>query len=336
MSGGLKFLLPAALFLALTLDAGALPYIPGCPLHDSCVRALKQEQRNRQRALSRKETPDAELLGLYAGFQMDFGDFNDKTRDYISLRPSLGYMNSFGGLDIFLCAFYSFGFDNPLSPDESVQPPSTHRGGVEANAAYNADITDGFTLTFALDNQNQFNFSYAEDEYGLNGGFMAYAALEPALRLAYALPSGDLGVSNSFPFSYSGDAALDYILSLSFNADIGLGLALNFEWWNLAVDKNSEYGKTNPKPEYGQTELIVNFWRGAFFASVSASADRGFSRFGIEPYAAFTIRRITLFASILLDNLGASPDKAEQRLNLIQGRRDVTSVIPSAGIKIRF
>jgi hypothetical protein len=329
-------------FLALVLAPASalysLPYIPGCPLHDSCVRALKQEQRNRKRAVERRETPDgkasgAKLLGFYLGFQAGLDDLNDKTQDYINLRPSLGYMNSFGGWDLFFCAFYTASLDNPAGG--SALPP-LHRGGLEANVAYNVDLPADFTLTLSLDNQDQFNFTPDEGALAENTAFLAYAALEPALRLTYALPFGDLSAANSFPFSYGDDKALDYRLSAGLNTDFGLALSATFEWWNLWVDAASDYGKANPPVQYGQTELIVNFWRGAFFASLAFTADEAFERFGLEPYAAFTIGRLTLCARSLFDNLGPSPDDAEWRLLLIQGRREVSSIIPSVGVKLRF
>jgi hypothetical protein len=327
-----------ALVLAPAAALYPLPYIPGCPLHDSCVRALKQEQRNRQRAIEQRETPDgedsgAEFLGFYFGFQAGLGDLNDKTQDYINLRPSLGYMNSFGGWDVFFCAFYTAGLDNPAG---GAALPPLHRGGIEASAAYNIGLPADLTLTLALDNQNQFNFTPDDGPLGVNTAFLAFAALEPAARLTYALPFGDLSAANSFPFSYADDKALDYSLSFGLNTDFGLALSASFEWWNLWVDAGSDYGKTNPPAQYGQTGLIASFWRGAFFASLALTADATFTSFSLEPYAAFTIGRTTLFASVLFDNLGPPLDGAEQRLLLIQGKRNVTGIIPSVGVKVRF
>jgi hypothetical protein len=337
-----KVIALAVLFAAAALDGYTLPSIPGCPLHESCVRALKQEQRNRQRSLKRRETPDAEtggtLRGVYLGFQTDLGDLNDSANDYINLRVSAGYLNSFGNIDLFGGVFYTFAFDDPgLSPVAGRSSlPLQHRGGLEANLAYHISLSETFTLAVALDSWNQFNVIPNATAIGGNAPFSAYAVLEPALCLVYALPFGEADVSSSFPLSYADDKALDYTLSFSLNTDAGLGLTANLTWQYLWAEKAQSDNGTIPPFSYGQTEIVARFWRGAFFASLAATADGGFTRFGLEPYAAYTIRRITLFASVLLTNLGAQPDKDTARLNLIQGKRDITSVIPSVGMRVRF
>jgi hypothetical protein len=101
---------------------------PRLSLHESCVRALQREQRQRQREQRQRqreqrqrEVPKHEgeaggddetaaarkPWGIIMGFQIDAGDFNDRKNDYINLRPSLAYLNSFGNSDIFLSAFYT-------------------------------------------------------------------------------------------------------------------------------------------------------------------------------------------------------------------------------------
>jgi hypothetical protein len=65
-------------------------------------------------------------------------------------------------------------------------------------------------------------------------------------------------------------------------------------------------------------------------------ADAGFRQFGVEPYLSYRIKKITLFASLLFNNLGAEGSGEEIRLNQIQGKRDVTGAIPSIGVKLRF
>jgi hypothetical protein len=341
--------------LFLGADIFALPYIPGCPLHDSCVRALKQEQRRRQRELRQREAPDdtgevetgetlsaKKTLGIVLGFQIDLGDFNDKKNDYISLRPSLAYLNSFGGLDIFLSAFYTVSLDDPgLWPAGRNETLETlHRGGLEENMAYTFDLGERFTLALGLDNQNQFNFTPGVDSSAVNstggGSLLSYAVLEPSLGIGWDTGFGELGVTNSFPLSYAGSKALDYTASVSFNADIGFGLTISGLFQNLWVDRDSEYGRTNPVFQYGETELILNYWRGPFFASLALTADAGFSQFGVEPYLSYRIKKITLFASLLFNNLGAEGRGKEIRLNQIQGKRDVTGAIPSMGVKLRF
>jgi len=333
------------------VSAFTLPYIPGCPLHDSCVRALKKEQRDRQREQRQRESPDAQNeedddetetgqkpLGIILGFQIGLGDFNDKTNDYISLRPSLAYLNGFGNLDIFASVFYLLALDDPgLSPvGKGEKLPTRNRVGIEASAGYTFDLSEKFTLTQELDNQFQFDFNPdANSLYG-NGKVLSCAVLEPLLRIGYDLEFGDISLSNSFPFAYADGMALDYTISLSFNANIGFGVTLSSQFWNLWVDKDSEYGQTNPGFQYGETELVLTFWRGAFFASVSLTADSAFEQFGAEPYLSYRFKKATFFVSVIFSNLGASGTYDEVRLNKIQGKRDVTNVVPSIGVKFRF
>jgi len=332
------------------VSAFALPYIPGCPLHDSCVRAFKQEQRERQREQRQRESPDAlddenedetgaaKPLGIILGFQFDMGDFNDKKNDYINLRPSLAYLNGFGSLDIFASVFYTLSVDDPgLSPagrDEKL--PIRNRGGIETNVGYTFDLSERFTLTPELDNQINFDFNPDANSLYSNGKVLSYAVVEPLLKIGCDIELGDISLSNSFPFAYAGDMALDYTVSLSFNALIGFGVTLSGQFWNLWVDKDSEYGQTNPGFQYGETELIVNFWRGSFFASLTLTADSAFQKFSVEPYLSYRIKTVSLFASALFSNLGAAGTYDEIRLNKIQGKRDITSVIPSLGAKFRF
>jgi hypothetical protein len=160
--------------------------------------------------------------------------------------------------------------------------------------------------------------------------------LEPLLRVSCDLEVGEISLANSLPFAYADDMTLDYTVSLSFNAPIGFGLTLSSRLWNLWVDKNSEYGRTNPGFQYGETELIMNFWRGPFFASLTLAADGSFRRFSVEPYLSYRIKRVSIFAVVLFNNLGATGTYDEIRLNHIQGKRDVSSVVPSIGAKFRF
>jgi len=338
-------------------SAGALPYIPGCPLHESCVRAFKQEQRQRQREQRQRESPDAAMeedesevtedgetapikkpLGLILGFQIDLGDFNDKKNDYINLRPSLAYLNGFGALDIFASVFYTLSLDDPgLSPvtkDEKLKTLS--RGGIELDVAYTFDLNERFTLTPSLDNQNQFDFMPDANSLYSNGQVLSYSVLEPSLRVGCDLEFGDLSVTNSFPFSYTGDIALDYTVSASFNLLLGFSFTLSCRFWNLWVDPNSEYGQTDPDFQYGETELVVSYWRGPFFASLTLTADGAFRQFSVEPYVSYRIKKLSIFAGVLFINLGDAGTDEEIRLNAIQGKRDVSGVIPSIGIKYRF
>ena len=351
-----KIFLALILLTTAIMGTNALPYIPGCPLHESCVRAFKQEQRQRQREQRQRESPDAPTeedaeidedgeivppkkpLGLILGFQMDIGDWNDKRNDYINLRPSVAYLNGFGNFDIFANIFYTLSLDDPgLSPvgrDEKLKTMS--RGGIEVNAGYTFDLSERFTLAPELDNQLQFDFMPDVNSLYSNGEYLSYAVLEPALRFGCDLEIGDLTLTNSLPFAYAGDMALDYTISASFNALMGLGVTVSCELWNLWVDPNSEYGQTNPDFQYGGTDLTLNYWRGPFFASLTLTADGEFQKFSVEPYVSYRIKKLTLFAGIIFSNLGAERTDEEIRLNAIQGKRDVSGVIPSIGVKFRL
>ena len=358
-----KYLLILLLFFTVLAGAAALPYIPGCPLHESCVRAFKQEQRQRQRDQRQRESPDVpqdeyaaaedgedgetegeekkpikKPLGLILGYQMDMGDFNNKRNDYFNFRPSIAYMNGFGNFDVFASVFYTLSLDDPgLSPagrDEELRTMS--RSGIQANAGYTFDLSERFTLTPELNNQLQFDFTPDVNSLYSNGKVFSYAVLEPALRVGYDLELGDISLTNSFPFAYGGDNALDYTVSASFNALFGFGVTLSCQFWNLWVDPDSEYGQTNPPFQYGETELTMNYWRGPFFASLALTADSDFKKFSVEPYVSYRIKKISLFASILFANLGSAGTDDEIRLNAIQGKRDVSGMIPSIGIKYRF
>lgn len=340
----MKTAFPFLLFFTVLMDGAALPSIPGCPLHDSCVRALQQEQRRRQRELRQREAPDAgeagaaqNSPGLLLGFQIDGGDSNDKTNDYINLRPSLAYLNGLGNLDIFLCAFYTLSLDDPgLWPvGQKERLAARNRYGFEANAAYNFDAGGPFSFALGLDARNQFTVSPGGDSEGGENLF-SYAALEPAFKIGYDVDWGDFSAGSSFPFTYAGAMALDYTVSAAVNTVFGFGLALTSRFWNLRVDRESEYGRTNPAFQYGETELILNYWDGPFFASLALTADAAFRQFSVEPYLSYRIKRITLFAGLLFNNLGPEGNEDEIRLNLIQGKRDVSGVIPSLGLKYRF
>jgi len=250
----------------------------------------------------------------------------------------VAYLNGFGNLDVFASIFYTLSLDDPgLSPvGRNEKLKIRNRGGIEANVAYTFDLDDRFTLAPELDNQNQFDFTPDVNSPNSSGKVLSYAVLEPALRAGCDLGVGDISLSNSLPFAYAGNMALDYTVSASFNSLLGFGFTLSCRLWNLWVDPNSEYGKTNPGFQYGETEMIVNYWHGPFFASLTLTADGAFRQFSVEPYLSYRIKKFSIFAGVLFANLGATGTYDEMRLNKIQGKRDVSSVIPSIGMKYRF
>jgi len=361
----MKYLLLVLLYCIVLMGGYALPYIPGCPLHESCVRAFKQEQRQRQRERRQRESPDApqekfdeedddaiegeggeafvpkpikKSLGLILGLQIDLGDFSNRRNDYINFRPSVAYLNGFGDLDIFASMFYTLSLDDPgLSPVGRDDKLTTfNRGGIMANVCYTFDISESFTLAAEIDNQIFIDFNPDANPLNRNGKVLSYAVLEPALRLGYDLEIGDIGLSNSFPISYVDDKALDYTVTASFNTLIGLGFTVSCQLWNLWVDPDSEYGQTDPGLQYGETELTINYFYSVFFASLSLTADGEFRQFGVEPYVSYRIKNITIFTSLLFSNLGEPLSYNEMRLNKIQGKWDVSGVIPTIGAKLRL
>jgi len=204
------------------------------------------------------------------------------------------------------------------------------------NAGYTFDLSERFTLTPEIDNQLQFDFTPDVNSIYSNGNVLSYAVLEPALRAGYDLEFGDVTVTNSFPFAYAGGMALDYTISATLNLLLGFGVTLSCELWNLWVDPDSEYGQSNPGFQYGGTELILNYWQGQFFAALTLTADGSFRQFSVEPYVSYRIKNISLFFGVLFVNLGDAGSYNQIRLNQIQGKRDVSGVIPSIGIKYRL
>jgi len=82
--------------------------------------------------------------------------------------------------------------------------------------------------------------------------------------------------------------------------------------------------------------LTLNYWRGPFFAALTLTADGAFQKFSIEPYVSYRIKMFSIFAGVIFSNLGAERTDEEIRLNAVQGKRDVSGVIPSIGVKFRF
>jgi len=342
----MKTSLTFLLFFIVIAVVDALPYIPGCPLHESCVRIYKQEQRQRQRERRQRESPDIpqeetddedgaenkpvkKPLGLIMGLQIDLGNFNNSKNDYINLRPSVAYLNDFSNFDIFAHIFYTLSLDDPgLSPVAKNEKLETLiRAGIMANIGYSFDISESLILGAEIDNQLYFDFTSDANPYVSNGNTFSYAVLEPLFRIGYDMEIGDISLSNSFPFSYVGGMALDYTVAASFNTLFGLGFTVSCQLWNLWADMVFQYG---------ETELTVSYWHGPFFASLSVTADGSFRQFGVEPYLAYRIKQCTIFASLVLTNLGKPLTNDEMRLNKIQGRQDVTGIVPTIGAKFRF
>jgi hypothetical protein len=285
------------------------PSIPGCPLHESCVRALRQEQRNRRRGLKNNDTmafPDAERrTGLNLGFQTDLGDVLDEP--ILGLRPTLAWFGSPADLDVYLGAFYSAGFDYPR----------VQRTGFRETLSYSVFPGDSAVLTVSVDNDDQINISPGTVE-------LLYAVAEPGISWTQDLPLGDLSLALSLPLGYSPEFSMDAGLGLGYRFPFGLSLEALARVWAA------------PEPDYGETEFTLAWLNRGFYVSLALVADKNFKSYSVEPYAAWSVKGFTLFISLLLDGIGESggPDSAAAAQEL--GLKDGVSLVPSLGVAYRL
>jgi hypothetical protein len=286
-----------------------LPYIPGCPLHESCVRALRQEQRNRRRGLKNTDKvilPGAERgTGLNLGFQADLGDVLDEP--ILGLRPTFAWFGSLVDLDVYLGAFYTVNFDYPR----------TQKAGFQETLTCNFFPGDTTTLSLSADNDDQFNISPGTVE-------LLYAVVEPSLNCTQDLPLGDISLTLALPLAYSPEFSMDTGLALGYGFPFGLYLEAAARVWVV------------PEPEYGETEFTLTWLNKAFYASFTLMADKNFKTYSVEPYAAWSIRGFTLFASFLIDGIGGGKTAESAAVAEELGLKDGVTLIPSLGIKYRF
>jgi hypothetical protein len=284
-----------------------LPYIPGCPLHESCVRALRQEQRNRRRGLKNTDRLAGleRKTGLNLGIRADLGDLLEEP--ILGLRPSLSWSGGFGGLDVYLGGFYTVSFDYPR----------VQGAGFQENLSYSFFPADKNTLTLSLDNDNQMNVSGGTAE-------LLYAAAEPGLCWTRDLPPGEVSLSLGLPLGYGEE----------FSVDTALGLGWRFPW-GLYLEAAARIW-VEPEPDYGETEFTLGWLNGRFYASLTINADRNFTTYSIEPYAAWSAGRFTLFAGLLVEGIGRGKalESAEAAREL--GLKEGVSLIPSLGVRWRF
>jgi hypothetical protein len=304
-----RFILFSFVFLVEGSALFGLPYIPGCPLHESCVRALRQEQRNRRRGL--KNADRAALsgaegeTGLNLGFQADLGDVLDGP--VLGLRPALAWFGSPGGLDIYLGAFYTVNFDYPRA----------QKTGFQETLSYSFFPGDTATLSLSVDNDDQITISPGAVE-------LLYAVAEPSLNYAQDLPLGAVSLTLSLPLGYGPEFSVDTGLGLGYDFPFGLYLEAVARIW------------VAPEPEYGETELSLSWQNRAFYASCAFIADKTFKTYGVEPCAAWSVKGFTLFAAVLIDGLGEGKTAESAAVAEELGLKNGVSLVPSLGIKYRF
>jgi hypothetical protein len=316
-------------FLITGMDLFCLPYIPGCPLHDSCVRALRAEQRARRRANKNRDGAGLAMtaahninLGLIAGFD----DLADAERvPAFTLKPTLAYFGNFGSFDLYLGAFYTFFFEDPL----------VRKGGLQETFGYNFLLGDSTTLTITLDNDNQFNFTRDKNIQVDSDFYCMFANLEPSLTLTQDLTYGDISVAIGVPLDYSeyvnkhliedfGDPqlAMDGYITLGYNTSFGLGIQVSPRMW------------IKPEVEYGETELTLTWGNQSFYTSLTLSADDTFKEWSIEPYIAYTYKNWMFTATVVFDGIG-STGTGNDLVDAESGAGKMT-ITPSIGIKYRF
>jgi hypothetical protein len=300
-------------FLFVFLAAGpalfGLPYIPGCPLHESCVRALRQEQRNRRRGLGNTGKiilPGAERgTGINLGVQADLGDVLDEP--ILGLRPTLAWFGSPADFDIYLGAFYTASFDYPR----------LQKAGLQETLSYSLFPGDAAALTLSLDNDDQINLSPGAVE-------LLYAVAEPGISWTQDLPLGDTTLSLGLPIGYSPEFSMDTCLGLGYRFPFGLWLEAAARIW------------TAPETDYGETGFTLGWLNNSFYLSLTLTADKNFKTCGLEPYAAWFVGGFTLFAGILIDGIGGTETAESAAVARELGLKNGVSLVPSLGVKYRF
>jgi hypothetical protein len=304
-----RFLFVLFVFIVDALAVFGLPYIPGCPLHESCVRALRQEQRDRRRGLKNTDKvifPGAERgTGLNLGFQADPGDILDEP--ILGLRPTLAWFGSLADLDIYLGAFYTVNFDYPRA----------HKAGFQETLTYSFFPGDTTTLSLGVDNDDQFNISPGTVE-------LLYAVAEPSLSCTRDLPLGDITLTLAFPLGYSPEFSMDTGLGLGYGFPFGLYLEAAARVWIA------------PEPEYGETEFTLGWRNKAFYASCTLIADKNFKTYRVEPYAAWSIKSFTLFAGAVIEGIGEERTAESAVAAEEPGLKNGVTLIPRLGITYRF
>jgi hypothetical protein len=321
------------LLLTVTLSEPlwALPYIPGCPLHESCVRALRAEQRARRRGLKNKDQaiPGAAAAAhnFNLGFMAGLDDVANKSRTpVVTLKPTIAYFGNCGDFDLYLGGFYTLFLDEPLG----------HNAGLQETASYNFFPGDNTTLSVSLDNDNQLHIAGPVGAIDTGLAFM-YAEAEPSVTLTQDLIQGDFTFTVGAPIDYSEflntgffdeelgkdpELYLEGFITLGYNAPFGLGLQLT-----PRISILSDF-------EYTETELSLTYTLNSLYGSLTVSADSNFTKWSLEPYLAYTIRKVTLAATVVFNNIGGG-GTGSAVVDAETGADRIT-ITPSIGVKYRF
>ncbi|MDR2070587.1 MAG: hypothetical protein LBP81_04100 [Treponema sp.] len=304
-----RFLVLLFVFLAAGPALFGLPYIPGCPLHESCVRNLRQEQRNRRRGLKNTgkiALPGSEQgTGINLGLQADLGDVMDEA--LLGLRPTLAWFGSLADFDLYLGTFYTVSFDYPR----------IQRTGFQETLSRNFFPGDSSTLTLSIDNDDQINISPGTVE-------LLYAVAEPSLSWTQDIRQGDITLTLGFPLGCNPEFSADVRLALGYSFPFGLYLEAASRIWAA------------PEPDYGETEFILTWQNSRFYVSLTLTADKNFKTYSVEPYAAWSVKGFILFTSVLIDGIGEGGMVESAAAAQALGRKNGVSLVPCLGIKYRF
>jgi hypothetical protein len=313
----------------LSQSLWALPYIPGCPLHESCVRALRAEQRARRRGMKNNEQLGEATAthNLNLGFMLGLDDVANRSRTPVpTLKPTIAYFGNFGDFDLYLGGFYTLFLDDPLG----------HNVGLQETFSYNFFPGDNTTLSVSLDNDDQLHLAGPVGSIDTGLAFMS-AVGEPSVTLTQDLTRGDITFTLGVPMDYSeflnagisddelgkeAELYLETYLTLGYNSPFGLAIQLT-----PRVGILSDF-------EYTETELSLVYTLNSLYGSLTVSADRSFKKWSLEPYLAYTIGNFTFAATVVFNNIGGG-GTGSAVVDAETGADRIT-ITPSIGVKYRF
>jgi hypothetical protein len=89
-----------------------------------------------------------------------------------------------------------------------------------------------------------------------------------------------------------------------------------------------------PEPKYGGTELTVTYILKNFYTSLTVSEDSGFKSFSLEPYLAWTVKKLTVSAAVVFNNIGGA-GTGSSVVDAETGADRIT-ITPTVGVRYRF
>jgi hypothetical protein len=284
---------------------------------------LRAEQRSRRQGLKNRDQaiPGSSLSYLNIGAMFGLDDVANMSRaPAFTLKPTIAWFGSFNNFDIYMGGFYTVYFDDPLMQNI----------GLQETFGYNFLLGDSTTLTVNLDNDDQFRIAPGEPTF-------MFAAVEPSVALTQDLTQGDISLRIGVPMDYAElvntgimgeelgkeqELYLDAYIILGYNAPFGLGVELK-PIMNIV-----------PEPQYSDTDLTVTYVIKSLYLSLTASADKDFKSFSLEPYIAWTIKNFIFSATVVFDNIGEA-GTGNVVVDAETGADRIT-ITPSVGVKYRF